>query len=197
MTTAPPPLTEPIYLRKATPGCVPAVRAMLARCSEATLRARFPAATTASADELDSLVGDMRTVTAIELYLDSVRRAGDTATVLAWQGGRVLAAGSILPASEDTAEVALIVEDPWQDKGLGGLLAALLAEVAAAAGVAYLCAYLDTGNVRARTLITRLCPGARFLAPEAGVADVVIPVAAISAEACDQHRIDHTGRWTR
>ncbi|WP_112273573.1 hypothetical protein [Lentzea terrae] len=197
MSNVPPPLFEPVYLRKATPHAGPALRAMLARCSDTTLRARFLAATTAEVDELAELVGDMRTVTAVELYLDTVCGTDDQATVLAWQGERVLAAGSILPTANATAEVVLLVEDAWQGTGLGGLIGALLAEIATLAQLDFLCAYLDVGNVRARRLITRFCPQARFLAPEAGVVDVVIPVAAISATARDQHRIDPTGRWSR
>ncbi|MGZ3140439.1 N-acetyltransferase family protein [Lentzea chajnantorensis] len=196
--TVPPPLLAPIYLRRATPNDGPALRAMFARCSAESLHARFLTATTGPADEdeLVELVGDMRAVTAVELYVDTVVRSTKHATVLAWQDDRVLAAGSILPDDDATAEAALIIEDAWQSKGLGSLMAAMLAEVTALAQMDYLCAYLGTGNVRARKLITRFCPQARFLYPDAGVVDVVIPVAAISADALAQHQIDSTGRWS-
>ncbi|MFI6100816.1 GNAT family N-acetyltransferase [Lentzea sp. NPDC051213] len=201
MTTTPPPLLAPIYLRRSTPNDGPALHAMLARCTTDTLRARFLATATVGRDgelaELVELVGDMSSATALEVYVDTVVRDGDHATVLAWQDGRVLAAGSLLPTAGATAEVALLVEDLWQDKGLGGLFAAMLAEVATVGGLDYLVAYLGTGNVRARALIRRFCPDARFLAPQDGVIDVVIPVAAISTAACEQHRIDSTGRWSQ
>ncbi|GLY54817.1 hypothetical protein [Lentzea sp. NBRC 102530] len=197
--TAVPPLLAPIYLRRATPNAGPALRSMLARCSAETLRDRFLATTSTASevDELVELVGDMRSVTAVELYVDTVVRSTQHATVLAWQDDRVLAAGSILPTGEATAEVALIIEDAWQSKGLGSLMVAMLAEVTALTQQEYLCAYLGIGNVRARRLITRFCPQARWLHPDAGVVDVVIPVAAISADALDQHKIDSTGRWSR
>ena len=199
MTTIPPPLLAPIYLRRAMPNAGQALRAMLSRCSFESLQARFLAttATTAEADELVGLVGDMSAVTALEVYVDTVVRDGDHATLLAWQGEQVLAAGSILPARGALAEVALIVEDRWQNHGLGSLMAAMLAEVAQAGGLDFACAYLGTGNVRARKLITRFCPGARFLAPEAGVVDVVIPVDALNAGALNQYRLDADGRWSR
>lgn len=195
MSLVPPPLLDPIYLRKATPDAGPALRAMLARCTDTTLRERFLATTTAQADELAELVGDMRAITAVEVYVDAVCRPDEQATVLAWQGDRVLAAGSILPTGDATAEVALIVEDAWQGKGLGSLIAGVLAQIATLTHLDFLCAYLGTGNVRARRMISRFCPEARFLAPEAGVVDVVIPVAAISAAACQLHQIDSNGRW--
>jgi GNAT superfamily N-acetyltransferase len=196
MTTIPPPLLAPIYLRRAMPNAGRALRAMLSRCSPESLQARF-LATTAETDELVGLVGDMSAVTALEVYVDTVVRDGDHATLLAWQGEQVLAAGSILPARSALAEVALIVEDRWQNHGLGSLMAAMLAEVAQAGGLDFACAYLGTGNVHARKLITRFCPGARFLAPEAGVIDVVIPVGALNAGALDQYRLDANGRWSR
>jgi GNAT superfamily N-acetyltransferase len=197
MTMIPPPLLAPIYLRRAMPNAGQALRAMLLRCSSESLQARFLAATTAETDELVGLVGDMSAVTALEVYVDTVVRDGDHATLLAWQGEQVLAAGSILPAHGALAEVALIVEDRWQNHGLGSLMAAMLAEVAQAGGLDFACAYLSTGNVRARKLITRFCPGARVLAPEAGVIDVVIPVDALNAGALDQYRLDADGRWSR
>ncbi|MGI5507392.1 N-acetyltransferase family protein [Lentzea sp. CA-135723] len=194
----PPPLFEPIYLRKATISARPALRAMLTRCTDTTLRERFWAtATTAAEDDaLTELVGDMRMITAVEVYIDTISH-DDQATVLAWQGDRVVAAGSLLPVCALTAEIALIVEDTWQAKGLGSLLVALLAEIATQARLEFLCAYLGADNIRARQLITRFCPEARFLAPDNGVVDVVIPVRDISPTACGQHQIDSTGRWSQ
>lgn len=194
MTTIPPPLLEPIYLRRATPEAGPALRAMLGRCSPDSLCARFLATTTAVSPGRKVWPG---LPTAAEQYVDTVVRGNQHATVLAWEGDRVLAAGSILPTCDGTAEIALIVEDRWQNQGLGSLMAAMLAEVSTVACQDYLCAYIGTGNVRARRLITRFCPPARFLHPDAGVIDVVIPVAAISPDVLDQHQIDPTGRWSR
>lgn len=198
MTDVLPPLLAPIFLRRATADDGPAMHAMLSRCSSDTLRSRFLATTaTEHVDELAELVGDMNAATALELYVDTIVRNSDQITVLAWQSNRILAAGSILPTSSATAEIALIVEDLWQGQGLGSLIAAILAEVVTLVGLDYLCAYIGTGNARARALIRRFCPPARFLYPENGVVDVVIPVASISSEVCDQHHVDADGTWSR
>ncbi|WP_394614536.1 GNAT family N-acetyltransferase [Lentzea sp. JNUCC 0626] len=191
MTNAPSSQLSPIYLRGATPAAGAALRAMLSRCTAETLRARFLAATAPTeADELVELVGDMSSTTGLELYLNAAVRNRENATVLAWHEGQVLAAGSIFPVCHGIGEIALIVEDRWQGKGIGSLMTNALAEVATLAKLDCLCAYLDVNNVRARKLITRFCPRAKFLHPEAGVVDVVIPIAALSFEVPDPPRVD-------
>ena len=168
MTTFTRDMLQPITLRAVTSDAGPALHAMLTRCSPDSLRARFLGTNASAAEQ----------------YVHTVLTDDRQVSVLAWQDDRVLAVGSILyDSSVACAEIGLLVEDVWQHKGLGDCIASLLIEAVSTAGLDYLCAHLGVTNLPAHALITRMCPNARWLHPENGVLDVVIPVDGITTTA--------------
>lgn len=61
------------------------------------------------------------------------------------------------PAQEpDTAEIALVVQDDWQGKGLGSRLLTALLDAAEARGIRRFCAYVLADNRRMLRLLSRL-----------------------------------------
>jgi GNAT superfamily N-acetyltransferase len=83
-----------------------------------------------------------------------------------------------LPADETAADVAIVVGDPWQRRGLGRRLALVLADAARERGVAHFKATMLSDNPAAlalmRTLVARLNAGPT----ERGVREVVADLAA-------------------
>ena len=83
-----------------------------------------------------------------------------------------------LPDSDGTADVAIVVGDPWQRKGLGRRLAVMLADAARERGIRRFSATMLSDNPAAlrlmRTLARRLDAGAH----EQGVREVVADLAA-------------------
>ena len=55
----------------------------------------------------------------------------------------------------DTAEIAFVVEDGWQNRGLGTLLLGDLLAAADARGILRFCAYVLAGNTRMLDLLSR------------------------------------------
>ncbi|MFR9727092.1 N-acetyltransferase family protein [Streptomyces sp. MS19] len=101
----------PVLLRPAGPADIPAARAMHARCSTHTLTRRY----TGPAGDADRYLG----------HLLSPRFGRSLAAESA--PGRVVGLGHLL-WDDDEAEIALLVEDEWQRRGIGrALLRSLLA----------------------------------------------------------------------
>jgi GNAT superfamily N-acetyltransferase len=97
--------------------------------------------------------------------------------VVALVGGEIvgIARYDRSPADASTAEFAVLVEDAWQNVGLGRQLLVELTGLAAARGVRRLTAIVQADNDRMVWLIRRLLPGSR-LTLDAGVYEVDSPL---------------------
>jgi len=115
VTTRPTGTAARVAARSLAPSDVPAVQAMAARCSARTLRARFLGYRHDAAHALSTGLHTRLPAGRIDLgVLDA--------------GGDLVGIGSLIPASDQLWEVALLVEDRWQGHRVGSLLAdALLA----------------------------------------------------------------------
>jgi GNAT superfamily N-acetyltransferase len=78
--------------------------------------------------------------------VDGHQRLGAVATATEDGDAAVVALGSLFVISSDRAELALLVRDDYQGIGLGGGLAATLAELAAQRGVRFLTATILAEN---------------------------------------------------
>ena len=89
--------------------------------------------------------------------VDYVRRLALVAERETVAGVQLIGVGRYEPAEEpDTAEVAFVVEDGWQGRGLGGILLEALLEAAEARGIRRFRAYVQADNHRMlRLLATR------------------------------------------
>ncbi|MGX1310726.1 GNAT superfamily N-acetyltransferase [Streptomyces calvus] len=118
-----------ISVRRADTGDLAAARAMHERCSAHTLRMRY-----------HGPVGDA------DRYLNHLLspRFGRTLAVQT-ASGRIVGLGHLLWDGDET-EVALIVEDAWQRRGIGGALLARLVAMAAEAGCAHVYAVTQAAN---------------------------------------------------
>ncbi|MFE6780192.1 GNAT family N-acetyltransferase [Streptomyces sp. NPDC057702] len=120
---------EELTVRRADTSDLEAARALHDRCSPATLRMRY-----------HGPVGDA------DRYLDHLLspRYGRTLAVQT-ASGRLVALGHLLWDGEET-EVALLVEDAWQRRGIGARLLRQLVEMAADSDCAYVYAVTQSAN---------------------------------------------------
>ncbi len=118
-----------ITVRRADTGDLEAARAMHERCSPETLRLRY-----------HGPVGD------VDRYLNHLLgpRFGRTLAVRT-ASGRLVGLGHLLWDGDET-EVALLVEDAWQRRGIGGELLARLVAMAGEAGCAHVYAVTQASN---------------------------------------------------
>ncbi|MEU9605798.1 GNAT family N-acetyltransferase [Streptomyces sp. NPDC048057] len=118
-----------IVVRRADQDDLAAARAMQDRCSERTLRMRY-----------HGPVGDAHR------YLDHLLspRHGRTLAVET-ASGRLVALGHLLWDGDET-EIALLVEDAWQRRGIGGELLTRLVALAHEAGCAQVYAVTQSSN---------------------------------------------------
>ncbi|MFF5882994.1 GNAT family N-acetyltransferase [Streptomyces sp. NPDC012589] len=118
-----------ITVRRADTSDVPAAREMHARCSAQTLRMRYHGPVGDADRYLRHLLGPRfgRTL------------AAQTAS------GRIVGLGHLLWDGDET-EVALIVEDAWQHRGIGGELLGRLVAMAVEAGCAHVYAVTQASN---------------------------------------------------
>jgi GNAT superfamily N-acetyltransferase len=113
-----------IVLRKGVPGDADAVSELHRRCSMATLFRRYHTG--------------VRTVPRRWLHRLLVPPRGTS--VLAVFGREVIGLGQLIPAASGGAEISLLVEDDWQQQGIGTALLARLAVLAEAQGITELAA---------------------------------------------------------
>jgi len=120
---------EAITVRRADTGDVAAAKEMHGRCSSRTLSLRY-----------HGPVGDA------DRYLNHLLspRYGRTLAVET-ASGRIVALGHLLWDGDET-EVALLVEDAWQGRGIGSELLGRLAGMAAEAGCASVYAVTQASN---------------------------------------------------
>jgi RimJ/RimL family protein N-acetyltransferase len=70
--------------------------------------------------------------------------------------GAIVAMGHLMYAQPGTAELAFLVEDAWQGRGLGRRLAERLCDLGHAEGLTELSATVLSENIRMRSLLTSL-----------------------------------------
>ncbi|WP_030894180.1 GNAT family N-acetyltransferase [Streptomyces sp. NRRL S-474] len=118
-----------ITVRRADPRDLEAARAMHERCSDRTLKLRY-----------HGPVGDA------DRYLNHLLspRFGRTLAVQT-ASGRVVGLGHLLWDGDET-EVALVIEDAWQRRGIGGVLLRKLVGMAAEAGCSSVYAVTQASN---------------------------------------------------
>lgn len=80
----------------------------------------------------------------------------DHIAYVALRGGGLVAVGRLVKIAPDTADVAIVVGDPWQGLGLGAQLAALLARRGADEGVTRIAATMLIDNGPALRIMRRL-----------------------------------------
>ncbi|HEU4347133.1 MAG TPA: GNAT family N-acetyltransferase [Actinoplanes sp.] len=131
-----------LLLRPATAEDVPAVRDLHERASAAALAQRYLGGGQAPPDA--------RLATLLE-------PAGGV-TLLASSGGRVVAMANLL-AEGELGEIAVLVEDSWQRRGIGTALARRLLRYAERAGFAAVVAHTSADNEAMLSTLRRLGPG--------------------------------------
>ncbi|SFD09351.1 Acetyltransferase (GNAT) family protein [Streptomyces aidingensis] len=124
---------EGLVLRQAGPGDARAARAMHERCSPSTLNRRY-----------HGPVGDA------DRYLGHLLDPRHGRTLAAESpGGEIVALGHVLWDGDDT-EIALLVEDAWQRRGVGMALLRRLLVLAREAGCDSVYAVTQSGNTGMR-----------------------------------------------
>jgi GNAT superfamily N-acetyltransferase len=93
---------------------------------------------------------------------------------------RLIAAARFVRDAEDpaAAEVAIVVADDWQRRGIGTLLTEQLAERARESGIARFTATMAGDNLAARKLMRRLSRNLESRHAGYGVSEVVLDLAA-------------------
>jgi RimJ/RimL family protein N-acetyltransferase len=87
--------------------------------------------------------------------VDYVRRLALVAERDTVAGVQLIGVGRYEPAEEaDTAEVAFVVEDGWQGRGLGGILLDAVLEAAEARGIHRFSTYVQADNYRMLRLLS-------------------------------------------
>lgn len=133
-----------LTLRRAGAADLDAVRALHDRCSPATLRQRYMSGATRPPHvPLLRLLVPMHGWT----LLAEVADGGDP--------GRVVAMGNLVPEGAQ-AELALLVEDTWQRRGIGTAMLRRMVAAAAEAGFGALLAHTRAGNTPILRTLRRL-----------------------------------------
>ena len=132
-----------LVVRQATPDDLDGVRRLHERSSAATLQRRYFAGGGPNAARLARLL----------------EPAGGGRTLLAVAGDRVVAMANLL-AEGDLGEIAMLVEDDWQRRGVGTALLRRLFAYAGRARFAALVAHTSADNVAMLRTLRRLGAGA-------------------------------------
>ena len=116
-------------------------------------------------------------------YLTEVDGRDHVALVAEYPGEpvrRLIAVGRFVRLAQDpdAAEVAIVVSDDWQRRGVGSLFAERLAAQARRLGVKRFTATMATDNVAAHRLMDRLTQHLEEHYSGSGVSDVVLDLAA-------------------
>ena len=93
----------------------------------------------------------------VDHFLDNGHDGGEALVATTIAGTTILAVGryALMPTDATTAEVALVVADEWQTKGLGGLLLTRLVHCAGLARYTRLYAQSDVDNTPIAVLLRR------------------------------------------
>lgn len=148
-------------VRPAVPGDLPALRAFTDRCSFDTLYRRFHGATG----------------TPLRRELERAATTGEgRRSWVAVAGGHVRGVATLAVGRSGEAEVAFLVEDAWQRRGLGRALARRLASEARRAGHDGLVALVQGDNDRAVRFARSIAPGTSIVFDGAAEYRLTIPV---------------------
>ncbi len=151
-----------ISVRRVTGSDARTIASMWQRCTLATRIARFHA--------------PVRDIPAS--YLETVFAGPSASVVAACQHcGAVVALASLIPnASQDSAELGVLVEDAWQRAGIGRRLVAHLVTTARARGITTLTASVLAGNAKVADLLRQI-PGEFSVASDGPALQVRIRLA--------------------
>ena len=128
-----------LFLRFLVPADEPAIRGLHERCSTATLRWRY-------------FGGGAQ----VEHLLSWIFDTSQGEAVGVWAEGRLVAIGNlILPDATGTGEVAFLVEDAWQGRGIGSALVDLITDLGRDEGCRCLHADVSLDNGRMRVLFAK------------------------------------------
>jgi GNAT superfamily N-acetyltransferase len=97
----------------------------------------------------------------------------DHIAYVAVTGDTLVAVGRVVRTTPDTADMAIVVGDPWQGLGLGRRLARLLAEKAAAEGITRIAGTMLADNRPALRLMKGVGSGFEYDDLSHGVREVV------------------------
>jgi RimJ/RimL family protein N-acetyltransferase len=159
----------PVRIRPIEPGDKPLLEDGLRRLSAESIRRRFLAAKPRfSAAELRYLT-----------EVDGTAHVALVAVLEADPGCVLGVARSVQLADEPgTAEMAIVVADAWQGRGLGRTLADALADAAGRTGVRRIVATMSGDNVPARRLLARIAGRMQDGGVRDGVREVTVELAA-------------------
>ncbi|MET9880621.1 GNAT family N-acetyltransferase [Actinacidiphila glaucinigra] len=142
--------TGAIVIERATVGDLPQVNTMHRRCSPASRRARYHQ----SRESLKP--GEWTTLCGHGAGWTWLARP-------AANDGRVLGMVSVLPYSNRSSwDLSILIDDAWQGRRLGTIMARHAVASTQAAGVDSLEAFVERDNIRARKLLRRLGAAIRF-----------------------------------
>lgn len=134
-----------VRLRPADPADAPLVAALHARCSPTARRSRFLSPTPRLAPgELEAL-----------LAVDAAAVGGRAVLAVTVDGGSAVGVVTLTGPEAGTADVAVLVEDAWQGRGLGTALLRRAAELAGAAGATDLAGVARPDGVGLTRLLRR------------------------------------------
>jgi RimJ/RimL family protein N-acetyltransferase len=158
-----------VLVRPIEPGDKPRLAAGLRALSNETIRKRF-------------LAAKPRFSSAELRYLTEIDGTNHIAlvAVLASDPNRLVAVARCvrMPDREDTAEMAIVVGDPWQGLGLGRALATALADAAVAVGIRHFAATILADNEPARRLMGTFARRLEEGQVSGGVREVMVELAA-------------------
>ena len=128
-----------LLLRFVTPADAGAIRGLHARCSEQALRWRY-------------FGGGAQ----VEHLLTWIFEETRSEAVTAWSQGQLVAVGNLLlPDASGVGEVAFLVEDAWQGRGIGSTLVDVVTDRGRDHGAGLLHADVSLDNGRMRVLLAR------------------------------------------
>ncbi|HOA58897.1 MAG TPA: GNAT family N-acetyltransferase [Dermatophilaceae bacterium] len=128
-----------LLLRFVAPADEGAIRALHSRCSERALRWRY----FGGGPQVDHL---------LTWIFDETR----SEAVTAWSHGQLVALGNLLlPDADGVGEVAFLVEDAWQGRGIGSTLVDVVTDRGRDNGARLLHADVSLDNGRMRVLLAR------------------------------------------
>jgi GNAT superfamily N-acetyltransferase len=137
------PCGAPLRFRLANAADRGALRAFLDRLSPSTINTRYLTPATTLAGEL----GERELRRLIERDLD------EHLVVVAVDGAEIRGVGEFVTANAQDAELALVVEDAFQHRGIGRCLFGILEQLALERGVSAFTAEVAYSNARMRSLL--------------------------------------------
>jgi RimJ/RimL family protein N-acetyltransferase len=155
-----------VAIRPIEPGDKARLAEGLRRLSQETIRRRF-------------LAAKPRFTSAELRYLTEIDGV-DHIALVATDGDDLVAVARCvrLPDRPDTAEMAIVVGDPYQGRGLGRALATALADAAVAAGIRHFAATMLADNEPARRLMRTIARGLTEQRASGGVRELLLDLAA-------------------